>query len=126
HYTADLWEEVEAKRFVMDYSAAVEQLAEATAADSAGVTLADIRCISANSRKILETINDTSRVFPDSSVDELFRDTVNRWPSVLAVRDAESALTYSELAIAVAEQARLLRAAGVGEGDTVLIGVPRS
>jgi amino acid adenylation domain-containing protein len=125
-YAADLWAGGEAERFVMDYSAAVEQLAEAMAADGAGVRLADIRCISASSRKILEAINDTSRVFPDSSVDELFRDTVGRWPCALAVRDAESALTYSELAIAVAQQARLLRAAGVGEGDTVLIGVPRS
>jgi amino acid adenylation domain-containing protein len=125
-YAADLWEGGEAERFVMDYSAAVERLAEATAAGGAGVMLADIRCISANSRKTLEAINDTSRVFPDSSVDELFRDTVKRWPSALAVRDAESTLTYSELAIAVAEQARLLGAAGVGEGDMVLIGVPRS
>lgn len=125
-YAADLWSGGEAERFVMDYSAAVEQLAEATAADNTVVTLADIRCISADARKILETINDTSRLFPDSSVDELFRIAVNRWPTAPAVRDAESVLTYSELAIAAAEQARLLRAVGVREGDTVLIGIPRS
>ncbi|MGB3438869.1 MAG: amino acid adenylation domain-containing protein [Actinophytocola sp.] len=122
-YAADLWPGGEEERFLMDYLAAVAQLAEA---DGAGVTLADIRCVSPASRRILDAINDTSRVFPDSSVDELFRDAVDRWPTALAVRDAESALTYSELAIAVAEQACLLRAAGVGEGDTVLIGVPRS
>ena len=135
-YDLDRWEGGAAERFVMDYSAAVEQLTEATAAantgatnagvTSTGVTLADIRCISANSLKTLEAINDTSRVFPEASVDELFRDTVERWPSAVAVRDAKSTLTYSELAVAVAEQAHLLRAAGVGEGDTVLIGVPRS
>jgi amino acid adenylation domain-containing protein len=122
-YAADLWEAGEAERFALDYSAAVAQLVEAI---GTGVTLADVRCISANSRKILDTMNDTSRVFPESSVDGLFRDMVDRWPSALAVRDAESALTYAELAVAVAEQARLLRAAGVEEGDTVLIGVPRS
>ncbi|HEX5120898.1 MAG TPA: amino acid adenylation domain-containing protein [Pseudonocardiaceae bacterium] len=125
-YAADLWEGAEAERFVLDYSAAVAQLAEAMAADGSGGTLADVRCISADSRRTLDAINDTRRVFPDSSVDGLFRDTVDRWPTALAVRDADSALTYSELAVAVAEQAGLLRAAGVGDGDTVLISVPRS
>ncbi|GAA4552438.1 amino acid adenylation domain-containing protein [Amycolatopsis samaneae] len=125
-YAADLWEGGDAERFVLDWSAAVEQLAGATVAGDAGVTLADIRCVSAHSRKILEAVNDTSRVFPESSVDELFREAASRWPAAPAVRDAESALTYAELAAAVAEQARLLRAAGVAEGDTVLISVPRS
>ena len=125
-YAADLWEAAEAERFVLDYSAAVAQLAEATAAGSAAVTLADVRCISATSRELLESINDTPRVFPHSSVDEVFRDAADRWPTAPAVRDAESALTYSELAVAAAEQASLLRAAGVGDGDTVLIGLPRS
>lgn len=125
-YAADLWNAGEAERFAKDYSAAVEQLAEAIAADSADVTLADIRCVSADSQKILDTVNDTSRDFPASSVDELFRIAADRWPDVPAVRDAESVLTYAELAVAAAEQAHLLRAAGVREGDTVLIGVPRS
>jgi amino acid adenylation domain-containing protein len=123
---ADLWEETEAQRFALDCAAAAEQLAEAMAAGSAEVTLADVRCLSARSRELLDAVNDTRRGFPDSSVDQLFRDAVERWPSVVAARDADSALTYSELAVAVAEQARLLRAAGVGEDDTVLIGVPRS
>ncbi|GHJ43420.1 amino acid adenylation protein [Catellatospora sp. TT07R-123] len=125
-YAADVWEGGEAERFVLDFLAAVEQLTEATAAGSVGATLADVRCISDQSRKILEAINDTGRVFPASSVDALFREAVDRWPTASAVRDAESALTYAELAVAAAEQARLLRAAGVGPGDTVLIGVARS
>ncbi|HEX5404606.1 MAG TPA: amino acid adenylation domain-containing protein [Pseudonocardiaceae bacterium] len=118
----DCADDLPADRFVLDYAAAVAQLAEA----ASGVTLADVRCISATSRQVLDDINDTSRVFPESSVDCLFRDMVARWPAAVAVRDAQSALTYAELAVAVAEQAGLLRAAGVGEGDTVLIGVPRS
>ncbi|WIX92015.1 amino acid adenylation domain-containing protein [Amycolatopsis sp. DG1A-15b] len=123
---ADLWEEDEAQRFFQDCSAAAEQLAEALVAAGPRVTLADIRCLSARSRAILDTINDTGVVLPGSSVDQLFRDAADRWPSAVAVRDADSVLTYAELAVAVAEQARLLRAAGVGEGDTVLIAVPRS
>ncbi|WP_086841502.1 amino acid adenylation domain-containing protein [Amycolatopsis kentuckyensis] len=123
---ADLWEEDEARRFFLDCSAAVEELAEALATAGAGVTLADIRCISARSRAILDAVNRPSGVRPGSSVDQRFREAVDRWPSAVAVRDADSALTYAELAVAVAEQARLLRAAGVGEGDTVLIGLPRS
>jgi acyl-coenzyme A synthetase/AMP-(fatty) acid ligase len=39
------------------------------------------------------------------------------------VRDAGSALTYSELVEAAAEQAQLLRSAGVMDGETVLIGI---
>ncbi|GAA2356498.1 amino acid adenylation domain-containing protein [Catellatospora methionotrophica] len=123
---AGVWEDGEAQRFVLDFLAAVEQLARASTAGSADVTLADVRCISASSLKILEAINDTGQVFPDSSVDELFREAAGRWPTALAVRDAESVLTYAELAVAAAEQAHLLRAAGVAEGDTVLVGVPRS
>ncbi len=123
---ADLWEEDEAQRFFLDCSAAVAQLTEALAGDGAAVTLADIRCISARSRTILDAVNDTRGDFPASSVDQVFRDAADRWPAAVAVRDAESALTYAELTVAVAEQARLLRAAGVGEGDTVLIGLPRS
>ncbi|WP_243866228.1 amino acid adenylation domain-containing protein [Actinophytocola oryzae] len=123
-YAAEIWAEGEAGRFALDYAAAVEQLGEA--ADSADATLADLRCISAPARKTLAAINDTSREFPDTSVDALFRDVAGRWPTAVAVRDAESALTYAELADAAAEQAHRLRAAGVGDGDTVLIGVPRS
>ncbi|MDT3399272.1 amino acid adenylation domain-containing protein [Streptomyces sp. B1866] len=125
-YATDLWNKGEAERFVANYLAAVEQLVKATAEDCPGMTLADVRCISAQARKILEAVNDTPRVFPRSSVDELFRMAAERWPAVPAVRDAESTLTYSELAAAAAEQARLLRTAGVREGDTVLIAVPRS
>ncbi|MFE3263626.1 amino acid adenylation domain-containing protein [Streptomyces sp. NPDC059215] len=125
-YSTDLWNTSEAERFVADYSAAVAQLVGATEAADNSTKLADIRCISAHSRKIIESINDTSGVFPNSSVDELFRIAAIRWPDVPAVRDSESMLTYSELSVAAAEQARLLRAAGVREGDTVLISVPRS
>ncbi|MFD3523451.1 amino acid adenylation domain-containing protein [Streptomyces sp. NPDC058653] len=125
-YATDLWNGGEAEKFIMGYSAAVEQLVEAMAADHAGGTLADIRCLSASARKTLEAINGTRCAFPDSSVDELFRVAAERWPAAQAIRDAESVLTYSELAVAAAEQAHLLRAAGVREGDTVLIDVPRS
>lgn len=125
-YATDLWDRDEAGRFTADYSAAVEQLLMSMATEHSGKTLADIRCISANSRKILEAINDTNRVFPKSSVDALFRVAAERWPTVQAVRDVNSALTYSELAAAATEQACLLRTAGVREGDTVLVGVPRS
>ncbi|ROO59991.1 amino acid adenylation domain-containing protein [Micromonospora sp. Llam0] len=125
-FATGLWDGGEAERFVTDYLAAVDQLLDSMTADPSDITLADVRCISAEARKILQTINQTSRVFPSSSVDELFRRAAQRWPAAPAVRDAESVLTYSELAVAATEQAHLLRAAGVREGDTVLIGVPRS
>ena len=125
-YATSLWSQGEAQSFVLDYVAATEQLTEATADTDADITLADVRCISANGLKILERINETGSDVPSSSLDELFRAAAARWPTAVAVRDAESALTYSELASATAEQARLLRAAGVQDGETVLIGVQRS
>ena len=120
------WSQGEAQRFALNYVAATEELGQATAASKTDTVLADIRCISGAGRTALDRINDTGRVFPPSSIDEIFRAAAERWPSATAVRDAESALTYAELAAAAAEQAGLLRAAGVREGQTVLVGVPRS
>ncbi|MDX3240525.1 amino acid adenylation domain-containing protein [Streptomyces sp. ME18-1-4] len=123
-YATSLWSRGEAQRFVLDYVAAVQQLTDAAGDDDG--TLADVRCISPAGRAILAGLNETGSVFPSSSLDELFRAVAARRPAAVAVRDAQSALTYSELAAAAAEQARLLRAAGVQDGDTVLIGVQRS
>lgn len=123
-YATSLWSEDEARSFVLGYVAAVEQLAEAVADDH--VRLADVRCISPAGSKILARINETDGVFPASSLDELFRAEAVRRPAAVAVRDAEAALTYRELADAAAEQARRLRAAGVRHGDAVLIGIQRS
>jgi amino acid adenylation domain-containing protein len=125
-YATSLWRRGEAQSFATDYVAAIEQLAEATAADGADMTLGDVRCISAAGRRILDNLNDTRRGFPSSSLDGLFRAAASRWPSAMAIRDDGSALTYSELAGAAAEQARLLHDAGVREGDAVLIAVERS
>jgi amino acid adenylation domain-containing protein len=123
-YTTGLWTRAEAQRFAADYLAAVEQLAEAAAwADTA---LADVRCISRSGIEVLTRINRTGEDFPSSSLDELFRAEAARRPDAVAVRDADSVLTYSELAAAAAEQARRLRAVGVADGDAVLIGVQRS
>src|SRR5262249_37069115 len=75
---------------------------------------------------VLDQINDTGRRFPACTVDELFRAAARRWPAAVAVCDAEAELTYEQLASAAAEQACLLRDAGVGVGDRVLVGVERS
>ena len=122
-YAAGLWSEGEARRFLLNFVAAVEELAEASANDD--IMLADVRCISPAERNVLETINATNRSFPATSLDELFRAQAARRPQAVAVRDEDAALTYAELADAAAEQARLLHAAGVKGGDAVLIAVQR-
>ncbi|MFI6348024.1 amino acid adenylation domain-containing protein [Streptomyces sp. NPDC050560] len=121
-----LWSPGEAQGFARGFEAAAMDLVRATSEGGAARTLVDIRCLSARDRMILDRVNGAVREFPPSSLDELFRATARRRPGTVAVRDAESALTYSELAAAAAEQAALLRAAGVRQGDTVLVGVPRS
>jgi amino acid adenylation domain-containing protein len=124
-YVTSVWSTAEAEGFIADFRAAVEQLAIATST-AGGTLLQQVRCLSPSRRAVLDAINRTRREFPLSSLDELFRDAARRWPAVVAVRDTTAELTYAQLARAAAEQARLLRAAGVRDGNTVLIGVERS
>jgi amino acid adenylation domain-containing protein len=109
----------EAEAFVADFAAAAEHLATATA-------LADVRCLPALGRAVLDRLNDTRRDFPAVSIDGLFRAAAAARPAAVAVRDAEHELTFEQLAGAAAEQARRLRAAGVNPGDRVLVAVERS
>lgn len=125
-YATGVWSTAEAEGFVADFQAAAEQLATATSSAARGTLLQQVRCMSASRRAALDAINQTRQDFPSSSLDELFRDAARRWPAAVAVRDTTAELTYAQLARAAAEQARLLCAAGVGDGDTVLVGVERS
>ncbi|MFD9287311.1 amino acid adenylation domain-containing protein [Streptomyces sp. NPDC060030] len=120
-YATSVWTADETREFIADFRAAVEQLAADPAA-----RLEDVRCVSATSRARLDAINASGDDFPESSLDALFREVAARTPDAVAVRDEASALTYAQLAGAAAEQARLLREAGVGPGDRVLVGVDRS
>jgi amino acid adenylation domain-containing protein len=125
-YTTSVWSAAEAEGFVADFLAAAEQLAAATSPAAARTLLQEVRCMPDHRRALLAGINQTSCDFPATSLDELFRQAARRWPQAVAVRDAGAELTFGQLAQAAAEQARLLRAAGVGAGDRVLIGVERS
>lgn len=120
-YATSVWHESEAEAFVADFRAAVAELADAPEA-----RLEDVRGISEEGRALLDEINASGRDFPATSLDALLRDVASRTPDAVAVRDAEHTLTYRQLADAVAEQARLLLAAGVRPGDRVLVGVERS
>ncbi|WP_412077690.1 amino acid adenylation domain-containing protein [Streptomyces xanthophaeus] len=120
-YATAVWNEAEADGFVADFRAAAEQLAHAP-----GLVLEEVRCLSEERRQQLQAVNAVREEFPVTSVDELFRETVRRFPDAVAVREGRTELTYAQLAAAVAEQARLLTEAGVRPGDTVLVGVERS
>ena len=121
-YATGMWTAAEAEGFIADFREAAEELAAATA----GALLQEVRCLPAARRAVLDTMNQTRRDFPASSLDELFRDAARRWPGAVAVRDAAAELSYAQLARAAAGQARLLREAGVTAGDRVLVGVERS
>ncbi|MFD9459684.1 amino acid adenylation domain-containing protein [Streptomyces sp. NPDC060027] len=120
-YATSVWTEAEARSFVGDFLAGIGELAT-----GAAERLEDVRCISADGRARLAELNDTRSEFPDTSLDALFRAAAARTPDAVAVRDESARLTYAQLADAAREQARLLRAAGVGPGDRVLVGVERS
>jgi len=120
-----LWSTAETAGFLADFRAATAELAAAADPAATG-TLENVRCVSPERRRVLGAINETGREFPASSLDGLFRDAASRWPAATAVRDAAAELTYAQLARAAGRQARLLNAAGVQPGDTVLVGLERS
>ena len=117
---AGVWTPAELSAFTADLLAAVAELAAASG------PVEDVRCISPERRALLRRINETDRDFPTDSLEELFHRTARRLPDAVAVRDGDNELNYRQLAAAAMFQARLLAEAGVGPGDTVLIGLPRS
>jgi len=119
-YSTGVWNAAEAGAFLAGFTAAAEELAAGTE------RLADVRCLPASGRAVLDRLNRTRTDFPESSLDELFRAAARSRPTAVAVRDPAAELTYAQLAAAAAEQARRLRAAGVGIGDRVLVAVERS
>ncbi|RSM90726.1 non-ribosomal peptide synthetase [Kibdelosporangium aridum] len=120
-YATSVWSKADAEGFATDFATATQEL---TSADNPA--LAELRCISPARRAVLDELNDTRQDFPESTLDSLFRDVVRRTPEAVAVREGDIELTYAELAGAAAEQARILREAGVKPGDRVLIGLDRS
>lgn len=115
-----VWSQDALDGFTADFHKACEELS------GPDRSLADVRCISADRRRLLDSVNETGRDFPDACLDELFRSAVRRAPEAVAVRDGTTELTYRQLAGAAAEQARRLRRSGVRPGDAVLVGLPRS
>jgi amino acid adenylation domain-containing protein len=120
-----LWGTADTDGFLADFRAAATELAVAVTPAATG-GLEGVRCISPARRRLLTAINQTEREFPAMPLDALFRAAASRWPAATAVRDAAVELTYAQLAGAAVQQARLLRAAGVQPGDTVLVGLERS
>src|SRR5262249_30187559 len=120
-YATGVWGRTEADRFAAGFTAAAGELAAAVS-----TPVAELRCLPAAQRALLAATNETRRDLPGTSLDELFRAVVRRTPDAPAVRDGDTALTYAQLAAAVAEQARLLRQAGVRPGARVLVGLERS
>jgi amino acid adenylation domain-containing protein len=125
-YATSVWTPAEASAFAEDFRAAVTELITATQPAAVVRPLHEVRCMSPGRRAELDAINETRSDFPATSLDELFREAVRRWPAAVAVRDGAAELTYAQLAEAATGQAGRLRAAGVRAGNTVLIGVERS
>lgn len=119
-YATALWDEADARAFLDDFTTATRELATADG------KVEDLRCLSAERRAVLDSLNGTRRDFPAVTADELFRQTAQRTPDAVAVRDGDLELTYAQLAGAAAEQARRLRELGVGQGDRVLVALDRS
>lgn len=121
-YATSVWREPEATAFCADLAAAVEDLAGPPSAP-----LESVRCLAPGRQVLLDSINDTARPYPATSIDEEFRAQMRRTPDAVAVRAADGqVLSYAQLAQATSAQARLLADAGVGPGSTVLVTTGRS
>jgi len=119
-YATSLWNAADAWAFLADFTTAVRELATVDG------RLEDLRCLSDDRRRVLDSLNATRRDFPDATAVRLFRAAARRTPDAVAVRDGDLELTYAQLAAAAAEQARRLRELGVGQGDRVLVALERS
>ena len=122
-YATSVWRQPEAEGFLADFRTAVRELAEA---GQHGATLEQVRCIAPERRAELDRLNRTGPELPPASLDQVFRRVAREHPDAVAVREGALELSYAQLDAAVAEQARLLRRAGVAPGDTVLVGLERS
>ncbi len=120
-YATSVWRASEAAAFCADLSAAVAGLTARPAA-----LLEDVRCIAPGRRTLLESLNQTSRPYPLTSIDEAFRAWASLTPDAIALRDSGQQLSYAELAHAASAQARLLADAGVAAGSTVMVAAGRS
>jgi amino acid adenylation domain-containing protein len=104
--------------FVADVSAAVRELA------SFDGSLADVRCIAPERRRLLDAL--AGAEVPAVDIETLFLEQVRRRPQQVAVRDADIELTYEQLAHAADHHTDTLRRAGVRPGDMVLVATRRS
>ncbi|MFI5610782.1 amino acid adenylation domain-containing protein [Amycolatopsis sp. NPDC051903] len=120
-YATAVWSEAEASAFAADFREAVGQLAA-----EGDPALEEVRCLAPERRALLTALNETRREFPRVTLDALFRKIAGERPAAPAVRAGDTELSYAELARAVRRQAELLRAAGVGPGDRVLVALDRS
>lgn len=84
----------------------------------------DIRCIAPEHRKILDSL--VGPVVPATDVITLFQVQVGLHPLKVAVRDAQTVLTYDQLGRAAEQYAGVLWGVGVRPGDTVLVANRRS
>jgi amino acid adenylation domain-containing protein len=72
------------------------------------------------------SLGDGGPAYPGALLDALVRAQAVRTPSTIAVRDAETELTYRDLVVRVDAIAGRLRAAGVGPDTVVGVCAPRS
>jgi amino acid adenylation domain-containing protein len=136
HLAVQRWGET--PRLALDYATAVLTAADvADLAEALEATLVDLRAgldhplsrVRAMSPRQAESLAALSRgpaPGPATDLWQAVRDRAAVSPDALAVIDGETTLTYADLVTAVDEQAARLAAAGVRDGDHVVVALPRS
>ncbi|GHJ43206.1 hypothetical protein Cs7R123_05480 [Catellatospora sp. TT07R-123] len=89
--------------------------------------LRDIELMDAPQRdQILVHWNDTGRDVTPATLPELFQAQARRTPGLIALREADTAMTYAQLSARTAQLAHLLIQRGAGPEDIVALALPRS
>jgi amino acid adenylation domain-containing protein len=121
-YNTDLFEHATVTR-MLDY---FESLVQAVA-DAPDEPLARVSALPAGERRVLEAFNDTARDYPrDRCLHELIAAQAAERGLSIAVACAGETLTYAELDRRSTQLAHALRAAGIGPGRLVGVGVDRT
>jgi amino acid adenylation domain-containing protein len=94
--------------------------------EAPGVSLSRFLVPTAKEQAQLDQWNETTQIFEQTSVTELFARQAARQPEALACRDEKGALTFGELDRRSDNLARVLQEHGVGRDARVALYLPRS
>lgn len=121
-YSKALFERATMEQFARHYLAVLNEMI----ADSS-IRIANIRVLDEADRKLLHTFNDTREAYDEQlTILDLFKQSVEKYPTRIAVKSRNTSLTYEELDRRTNRIAQALKKKGIGREDVVAFMLPRT